>query len=93
LRAARLKAVGGIELDIRDAATMDARAWSVTWLPTLRQSRWQRYRLASRGVAAPQVKKGLKLPEPSAPAPSAAPAPVPSAPVPAEPAAPELTAR
>ena len=93
LRAATLKAVGGIEQDIRDAATMDARAWSVTWLPALRQNRWQRYRLASRGVAAPQVKKGLKLPEPPAPAPSAAPAPVPSAPVPAEPAAPELTAR
>ena len=39
LRAAALKAVGGIEQDIRDAATMDARAWSVTWLPSMPQSR------------------------------------------------------
>ena len=69
LRAAALKAVGGIELDIRDAATLDARAWSISWLPTLPQSRVQRYRLASRGVAAPQMKKGL--PEPAMPAPSA----------------------
>ena len=53
LRAAALKATGGLEQDIKDAATLDARAWSVTWLPTLRQSRLQQYRLASRGVAAP----------------------------------------
>jgi hypothetical protein len=88
LRAAALKAVGGIEQDIRDAAVLDARAWSVTWLPTLPQSRMQRYRLASRGVAAPQMKKGL--PEPAMPAPSA-PA-VPSS-RPAKPTAPELAAR
>jgi hypothetical protein len=53
LRAAALKAAGGLEQDIKDAATLDARAWSVTWLPTLRQSRQQQRRLASRGVAAP----------------------------------------
>jgi len=88
LRAATLKAVGGIEQDVRDAAALDARAWSVTWLPTLPQSRIQRYRLASRGVAAPQVKKGL--PEPAMPTPSA-PAVPPSGP--ATPAAPELAAR
>jgi hypothetical protein len=88
LRAAALTAVGGIELDIRNAATLEARAWGVTWLPTLPQSRVQRYRLASRGVAAPQVKKGLKLPEPSAPASPALPASVPSAPTAPEPVAP-----
>jgi hypothetical protein len=87
LRAAALTAVGGIELDIRNAATLEARAWGVTWLPTLPQSRVQRYRLASRGVAAPQVKKGLKLPEPSAPASPALPASVPSAPTAPEPVA------
>ena len=86
LRAAAQKAVGGIEQDIQDAAALDARAWGITWLPTLPQSRMQRYRLASRGVAAPQVKKGL--PEPAEPAPPAAPAPVPPTP-----AAPELAAR
>jgi hypothetical protein len=53
LRAAALKAAGGLEQDIQDAAALDARAWSVTWLPTLPQSRLQQHRLASRGVAAP----------------------------------------
>lgn len=75
LRAAALRAVGGIEQNIKDAATMDARAWSVTWLPDvqptgLRRYR-QRYRLARRGVAVPQVKKGLPpsgSPEPQGPA-------------------------
>ena len=79
LRAAALKAVGGIEQDIRDAATLDARAWSITWLPTMPQSRMQQYRLASRGVAAPQVKKGLTLPEPpTAASPATTQAPVPA---------------
>ena len=87
LRAAALKAVGGIEQDIRDAAALDARAWGVTWLPTLPQSRRQQYRLASRGVAAPQVKEGLALPDPSTVA-LPAPPPAPSAPAP-----PELAAR
>jgi hypothetical protein len=85
VRAAALKAVGGIEQEIRDAATLEARAWGVTWLPTLPQSRLQRYRLASRGVSAPQVKQGLTLPEPPV---SAAPAAAPPAP-----ATPELLSR
>ena len=55
LRAAALRAAGGLEQEIRDAAALDARAWSVTWLPTLPQSALQRYRLASRGVAAPRL--------------------------------------
>ncbi len=75
LKAAAAKAVDGIEQGIRDAATLDARAWSVTWLPTLPQSRLQQYRLASRGVATPQVKNGLTLPEPAAAKPTVAPAP------------------
>ena len=95
LRRATLTAVGGIEQDIRDAATLDARAWGVTWLPALPQSRLQRYRLASRGVAAPQVKKGLKPASPgapAAPAPASVPAPQVPASVAAEPAASELAA-
>jgi hypothetical protein len=74
---------------------LDARAWGITWLPTLPQSRLQQYRLASRGVAAPQVKKGLALPEAPAAAPPAAapPAAAPPAAVPPAPAAPELAAR
>jgi hypothetical protein len=61
LRAAALKAATGIEQDISHAADLDARAWSVTWLPTLPQGPVKRYRLAGRGVAAPQVKAGLEL--------------------------------
>jgi hypothetical protein len=59
LRATALKTAGGIEDDIKNAAELDARAWSVTWLPNLKQGPVQRYRLASRGVGAPQVKKGI----------------------------------
>ena len=88
LRAAATRAVNGIEQDIRDAAILDARAWSVTWLPTLPQSRLQKYRLASRGVAAPQVKNGLTLPKPAAAAIPAT-AAVPAAAAPASAAAPE----
>ena len=83
LRAAALRAAGGIEQDIRNAATLAARAWSVTWLPALPQSRRQRYRLARRGVAAPQVKKGLPPSGPSEP-----PAPAPAQQAPSTPAAP-----
>ena len=38
VRAAATKASGTIEDDIRNAATLDARAWAATWLPTLPQS-------------------------------------------------------
>jgi hypothetical protein len=60
LRAAARRAVSGIEQDISRTASLDARAWSVTWLPTLQQSALQHYRLANRGVAAPQTKSGLE---------------------------------
>jgi hypothetical protein len=59
VRTAATKAAGTMEQDIRSAATLDAQAWAATWLPTLPQSRLQKYRLASRGVAAPQVEKNL----------------------------------
>jgi hypothetical protein len=85
LRSTALKTGSVIEEDVRNAADLEARAWSVTWLPTLPQSRLQRYRLASRGVASPQVKKGL--------APSGPPESAPAAPVDPAPAAPELAAR
>jgi hypothetical protein len=68
LRAAALKVASGIEQDVRHTATLDAQAWGVTWLPTLPQSPMTHYRLARRGVAAPQVKPGLELPAPPAPA-------------------------
>jgi hypothetical protein len=54
LRAATLKAAGGIEQDIWHAASLDAHAWAATWLPTLPQSLLKQYRLAKRGVRAPE---------------------------------------
>lgn len=70
LRAAAKRAASGIEQDIWHTASLDARAWSITWLPTLPQSLLQRYRLASRGVAAPQTRNGLELPaSPASPPP------------------------
>jgi hypothetical protein len=69
LRAAARRAASGIEQDIWHTASLDARAWSITWLPTLPQSLLQRYRLANRGVAAPQTRNGLELPASPASAP------------------------
>jgi len=60
VRAAAKKAASGIEKDLWHTASLDAQAWSITWLPTLPQSRLKKYRLASRGVAAPQPKDVLK---------------------------------
>lgn len=60
LRAAAKRAARGLEKDLWQTANLDARAWSVTWLPTLPQSRLQRHHLASRGVAAPQSRDGLE---------------------------------
>jgi hypothetical protein len=62
LRATAGRAVAGLEQSISRAAILDAQAWSVTWLPTLPQSRIKRYRLSRRGVAVPQAKPGLEPP-------------------------------
>jgi hypothetical protein len=50
---------GGVGYEIWDAAKLDAAVWTVTWLPGLGASAMQRTRLASRGVAAPQIRKNL----------------------------------
>ena len=68
LRAAARRAASGIEQDIWHTASLDARAWSITWLPTLHQSPLKRSRLASRGVAAPQARDALEIPASSEPA-------------------------
>jgi hypothetical protein len=66
LRAAAKKSVSGIETDLERAAILDAQAWAITWLPILPASTgrlresMQQARLRRRGVAAPQVKKGLE---------------------------------
>lgn len=59
-RAAAAKVASGLKEDIWTAASLDAKAWAATWLPTLPQSRLQKHRLASYGVAAPQTKSELE---------------------------------
>jgi hypothetical protein len=68
VRAASKKAADGLEQDVEHAAALDARGWSVTWLPALPQglSLTKRGRLARRGVAAPQVKQNLEDAKPPA---------------------------
>jgi hypothetical protein len=53
LRSGALKLAGGLEQTAWQAATLDAQAWAVTWLPTIHQSPLSRYRLSKRGVAPP----------------------------------------
>jgi hypothetical protein len=60
LKSAASKAASGIEQDVWHTASLDARAWGITWLPPLQQSRRKRRQLAARGMAAPQVKKELE---------------------------------
>jgi hypothetical protein len=97
VRAASKKAADGLEQDVEHAAALDARGWSVTWLPALSQGLTKRGRLARRGVAAPQIRSNLEnaappalKPRMAAPAPArerAAPPALPAAdPAPADPA-------
>jgi hypothetical protein len=60
LRAAGQSAAQGVEQEVWNAATLVARAWEVTWLPTLPPRLRDRYVLYRRGVALPQRKKGLE---------------------------------
>lgn len=69
LRATAKKAASGVQEDIWRAANLDAQAWNVTWLPTVRQTRIQKTRLARRGVAAPQATKSLERPAAAEPVP------------------------
>ena len=78
LRTAALRAASGMEEDIRQAATFDARAWGATWLPTEPQGRAQQRRLANRGVDAPHARNALEVSAPSGqPAPGPPPASAP----------------
>jgi hypothetical protein len=53
LRSGATKLAGGLEQTAWQAATLDAQAWAVTWLPSIRQGPLGRYRLRKRGVAPP----------------------------------------
>ena len=46
--------------EVWDAARLDATAWNVTWLPTLKQSSGQRRGLDRAGVAMPAMNPGLE---------------------------------
>jgi hypothetical protein len=59
LRTAGQSAAQGVEQEVWNAATQVARAWEVTWLPALTPRLRDRIRLYHRGVALPQVKKGI----------------------------------
>ncbi|HEX3957958.1 MAG TPA: hypothetical protein VHZ03_15175 [Trebonia sp.] len=80
-RSAVSKAMSGAESQVWIAARLDAAAWNVTWLPTLKQNRSQQRSLNRAGVAMPQVRADLE----AAAAPALA-APAPAAPSPAAPA-------
>jgi hypothetical protein len=60
LRSAGRSAALGIEQEVWNAATQVARAWELTWLPSLKPRLRDRYRLYRRGVALPQMKKGIE---------------------------------
>lgn len=53
LRAAGKRVATGVEQSAWQAASLDARAWAVTWLPALRQGPVLRHRLNQQGVAPP----------------------------------------
>jgi hypothetical protein len=54
------RSIGGFSYDIWNAARREAQAWSVTWLPPMRQGTMDRARLADRGVAAPQIRTNIE---------------------------------
>ena len=59
LRSGANRLAGGLEQTTWEAASTEAEAWAVTWLPTIRQSLLSRYRLRKSGVDPPQT--GVRL--------------------------------
>jgi hypothetical protein len=55
------QAYEGFGYEIWSAAKLEATAWNVTWLPALVPTVSDRSKLAARGVAAPQIRKGLDV--------------------------------
>jgi hypothetical protein len=53
-------AMSGAESQVWAAARLNADAWNVTWLPTLKQSASQQRSLDRAGVAMPQVRANLE---------------------------------
>lgn len=62
LKAGAQKVAKGIEQEVWNAASLDARAWAVTWLPpfpTRKEGPIRRFKMHSRGLSAGQAKSGL----------------------------------
>jgi hypothetical protein len=63
LKSGSQKVAKGIEQDVWSAASLDARAWEVTWLPpfpTRKRGPIRRFKMHWRGLAAGQSKTGPK---------------------------------
>ena len=60
------KALGGAESEVWTAARLDATAWSVTWLPALKQTASQQRTLDRAGVAMPRIRANLETAVPKA---------------------------
>jgi hypothetical protein len=56
------RAFGGVGYEIWNAAKLEARAWNITWLPSMPQRAMQRVRLEGRGVAVPQIRRNVDVP-------------------------------
>ena len=59
---ASASAAEGVRHDVSVVERVDARAWTITWLPALPQTRVQQYRLANRVLAHAQAGRGLATP-------------------------------
>jgi hypothetical protein len=59
-KSASQKVSSGIEQAVWNAASLDARAWEVTWLPAIFQGPVRRLRLGRRGVGVPSGQTGLE---------------------------------
>jgi hypothetical protein len=55
--------LSGVGYEIWNAAKLDAAAWGVTWLPALTGTMTERAKLERRGVAMPQLRKSLDIPQ------------------------------
>jgi hypothetical protein len=70
LQAAAKRTGAAIEQPLWQTAEIDARAWAVTWLPTIPMGPIRRHRLSRRGVAVPTQGARLEAPPNSPKSPS-----------------------
>ena len=64
IRSGATRLSGGLEQTVWQAAELEARAWAVTWLPTIHQGWLSRYRLRQAGVDPPSTRRVSSRPEP-----------------------------